>query len=140
MKSKLALAAILSTVTVTGSVLLASVSPVQAFPCPFKSKGAANTTSLTSPNSDSSSGFVAKEKQFKKLAIAGAGIATLGGLFTLGMAIKSRRGKKTEPILADVGQAESFETATFPIVVPQDALTSSTTKEDAPDRELTRIG
>ncbi|MBD0344987.1 MAG: hypothetical protein ICV63_09250 [Coleofasciculus sp. Co-bin14] len=140
MKSKLALAAILSTATVTGTVLLASVSPAQAFPCAFKSKSAGNTTSLTSPTSEGSSGIVAKKTKFKKLAIAGAGIATLGGLFTLGMAIKSRRDQKIEPVLADVGQAESFETSTFPIVVPQDALTSSTSKEEASTQELTRIG
>jgi hypothetical protein len=140
MKSKLALAAILSTATVTGSVLLASVNPAHALPCPFKSKSAANTTSLTSPTSGGSSGLVAKKTKFKKLAIAGAGIAAVGGLFTLGMAIKSRRDQKTEPVLADVGQAELFETSTFPIVVPQDALTSSASKEDASAQELTRIG
>ncbi len=141
MKPKLSLAALLSTATLTGAVWLASASPAGAF-CPLsKFKGASESAS------GQPSSLVSQKLMFKKMAIAGAGIAAVGGLFALSMARKARRGKETEPVVAEVPQeeieapfAKCDREQHFAIDIPPEVLASTTSKEEASEQELTRIG
>ena len=128
------LAALVSS-AVASTVVLASAGLVQAT-CPF-SKLKDISDPVTS-NNPSSSTF--KQQDSNKMGIAGAGIATLAGLFVGGMVLKSRLTRGNESVPAEVSQAElppeaSFETSTFAIVVPPEALTSSKVASEVSEPE-----
>lgn len=83
MKPNLSLAAILSTVAISGGVLLTTTSPSEA--CPFS-----KANGIREVNSANSLSLDAKKLNFGKLAIAGAGIAGVAGLFAAGMSYRAR--------------------------------------------------
>lgn len=132
------LAALVSS-AVASTVVLASAGLVQAT-CPFsKMNGISDTATSNNP---SSSTF--KQHDSNKMGIAGAGIATLAGLFVGGMVLKSRLTRGNESVPAEVPQGElppeaSFETSTFAIVVPPEALTSSKVASEVSEPELTSV-
>lgn len=132
MTQKISMVALLSTVTVTGAVLLAVVNPVEAFPCPFKSKGVSENAT------GESSSLVSQTTKLKKIAIAGAGIATLAGLTAAGVAFKANRLKTTFRVLAN--NSQYCGSATFPISVTEEMITSSTTSQNTNSRDLTSVG
>jgi len=138
MKQKFFLAALVSS-AVASTVVLASAGLVQAT-CPFsKVNGISDTATSNNP---SSSTF--KQLDSNKMGIAGAGIATLAGLFVGSMILKSRLTRGNESISAEIPQAEvppeaPFETSTFTIVVPPEALTSSKVAEEVSEPEPTSV-
>lgn len=95
MKRNVSIASIVSAAAISGGVLLISIAPSQAFGCPFKNKGI-NTSESVSPT------LLSNKLDWTKMAIAGAGIATLGGLFAAGKAYKARLAAKTDTVLAEV--------------------------------------
>lgn len=134
MKPNLSLAAILSTVAISGGILLTTTSPSEA--CAFsKANGIKEVNSANSPSLD------AKKLDFGKLAIAGGGIAALGGLFAAGMSYKARLAAKDGAVAAEVpiehpevpADATSVELLYPPNT--EEVATSSTA-----DKELTRVG
>jgi hypothetical protein len=94
------LAALVSS-AVASTVVLASAGLVQAT-CPFsKMNGISDTATSNNP---SSSTF--KQIDSNKMGIAGAGIATLAGLFVGGIVLKSRLTRGNESISAEVSELE----------------------------------
>ena len=71
-KSKQLFTHLLSTVTVTGSLFLATVNPTQASPCLFGKKGI-----FTNGSGEPSSLVGDTTNLYKKLGVAGVGIATV---------------------------------------------------------------
>ena len=135
MKAHISLAALISTAALTGGVLLASMSPTHASPCPFsKAKGATSLTSVDFPTQFS------KKLGLNPMAIAGAGIATVAGLFAAGIAYKSRYATTADVVLSEVplehpevpSDANSDEFLYPP--TPEEASFSSTA-----DRDLTAV-
>lgn len=97
MKAHISLAALISTAALTGGVLFASMSPTHASPCPFsKAKGATSLTSSDFPS------LFSKKLDLNTMGIAGAGIATVAGLFAAGMAYKSRYATTADVVLSEV--------------------------------------
>ena len=133
MKPNLSLAAILSTVAISGGVLLTTTSPSQA--CAFsKANGIKEVNSGNSPSLD------AKKLDFGKLAIAGGGIAAVGGLFAAGMAYKARLTAK-----ADAMAEVPVEHPEVPADTIAEDLLYAPNKEEvasssAAERDLTRVG
>ena len=124
LKRSLPLTTILSTVALTSVLLL-------AIGCPL---------SKMKNNSGETSNLKSEKLMFKKMAIAGTGVASLAGLFAVGMAWKARRPNKADSVVSNVPLEESFKTSTFRIVVPPEALTSSTAKEGAAEEDLNQVG
>jgi len=135
MKLNLSLTTALSSVTISGGMLLATITYSPAgFSCPFSKANSTNT--VITGNSPTQ---VSKKLDFAKLAIAGAGIATVGGLFAAGMSYKARLSEEANattdetPVLhPEVSADTSFEELLFP---PKVEDISSQPKQD-----LTRIG
>ncbi len=132
MTQKISVVALLSTATVTGAVLLAAVNPVEAFPSPFKSK------SISENATGETSSLVSQTTKLKKMVIAGAGMATLAGLTAAGVAFKANRLKTTFRVLAD--NSQYCGSATFPISVAEEIITSSTTSQKNDSRDFTSVG
>lgn len=79
--------------------------------------------------SNNSPNLTAKQPDFNKMAMIGGAVVTLAGLSVGGMALKTRLSKgasQTEP-----STKESFAPSSFAIVVPPEALDSSSAMEEA---------
>ncbi|MEQ8754260.1 MAG: hypothetical protein RID09_12165 [Coleofasciculus sp. G1-WW12-02] len=133
-KSKLLLTSLLSTVTVTGSLLLTTVSPTQALPCSFGKKGMSPTAS-----GEPSSLVGNKIDLYKKLGIAGVGIAAVAGGFVAVKKLKARQSQPTEATVTDTPLSESFEIYNFAIPVPPEAVAASTPEAEASERDVTSV-
>ncbi|MFB2938129.1 hypothetical protein ACE1B6_23020 [Aerosakkonemataceae cyanobacterium BLCC-F154] len=98
MKLNLPLATALSTVAISSGILLTNIAPSEAvIGCAFgKNKG---TNAVNAANSPS---LIAKKLNFPKLAIAGAGIAAIGGLVAAGISYKSRLANKADATTAEL--------------------------------------
>jgi hypothetical protein len=148
MKKSFSLAAILTAAALTSGVMLASLNPAQASPCPFrKDKGINPTTvggeapSLSSTRLDSDNA----DTNNNNMGIIGAGMAAVAGLFVAGMVYKARRaGQQADTVVAEVPQEESFEATSFPIPIPPEALSASTSEQEnsdsTADKDLTLVG
>lgn len=133
MKRNLSLAAIVSTAAISGSVLLTSIAPAQAFGCPFKNK------SVNTVNSDSSPSptLISKKLDWMaKMAIVGAGIASLGGLFAASMAYKASVAAKKYTAIAEV----SGEHPEVPAELNCEELLYPPTSDSSSNKDLTRVG
>ncbi|HAA26869.1 MAG TPA: hypothetical protein DCE56_03290 [Cyanobacteria bacterium UBA8553] len=124
LKRSLPLTTILSTAALTSVLLL-------AIGCPL---------SKMKNNSGETSNLKSEKMMFKKMAIAGTGVASLAGLLAVGIAAKARRTNKADSVVSNVPLEESFKTSTFRIVVPPEALTSSTAQEDAAEEDFNQVG
>ena len=124
LKRSLPLTTILSTAALTSVLLL-------AIGCPL---------SKMKNNSGETSNLKSEKLMFKKMAIAGTGVASLAGLLAVGIAAKARRTNKADSVVSNVPLEESFKTSTFRIVVPPEALTSSTAQEDAAEEDFNQVG
>lgn len=133
MKLNLPLATALSTVAISSGILLTNIAPSEAIGgCAFgKNKGinAANPSSL-----------IAKKLNFPKLAIAGAGIAAIGGLLAAGISYKSRLANKADATTAEVPVIHPevpFDTNPADLLIAPKVkeVTSTSEKQD-----LTHIG
>jgi hypothetical protein len=79
------------------------------------------------------------------MGIIGAGMAAVAGLFIAGMVYKVRRaGQEVDTVVAEVPQDDSLETTSFPIPIPQEALSDSTSEQKISDstaeKDLTLVG
>lgn len=139
MLSKLSLSTFLSAATLTGAVLISSITP--GFSCPFSNRISPSDSITTSSNpSDFTDNANFNKSELNKLGIVGGSLAALLGLYAGGMALKSRLTKRNESDLAEVpysNQTEAYkELSTFPIIVPAEALVPST-EDEAIDLETT---
>ncbi|MFB2837712.1 hypothetical protein [Floridanema evergladense] len=101
MKLNLSLATALSTAAIGSGILLTNIAPSEAVGgCAFSKFKNTNTADSTNP-----SGLIVNKLNFPKLAIAGAGIAAVAGLFAAGMSYKSRLAKKVDATSADASAA-----------------------------------
>jgi hypothetical protein len=136
MKLNLPLTTALSTVVITSGILLSNISPSEAIGgCAFgKNKG---TNAVTAGNSTS---LIANKLNFPKLAIAGAGIAAVSGLFAAGIAYKSRLANKVDSTTAEASAVHPevpIDTNSADLLfVPQVEEVTSVSEE----KDLTRVG
>ncbi|MFB2882371.1 hypothetical protein [Floridanema aerugineum] len=99
MKLNLPLATALSTVAISSGILLANIAPSEAVGgCAFFKNKGTNAVNADSPNT-----LVANK--LPKLAIAGAGIAAVAGLFAAGMSYKARLANKADATTATTAEA-----------------------------------
>ncbi|HBS71431.1 MAG TPA: hypothetical protein DEP38_26615 [Cyanobacteria bacterium UBA9226] len=132
MTQKLSSVALLSIATVASATLLTGVNSAEAFPSPFKSKGILdNATGETSS-------LVSQKTKWQKMGIATASIATLAGLTAAGVAFKANRIKASFRVFAH--NPQYCGSATFPVSVSPEILTSSVTSQKADARDLTSVG
>jgi hypothetical protein len=131
MKLKSSLMALVSASALAGaSTILLFPSEAQA--CFLDQlKGDANASA---PNN--SPNLTVKQPDFNKIAIIGGSIVTLAGLSVGGMALKTRLSQGAKSVATDVPQTEpstkaSFARSSFAIIVPPEALTSSSAMEEA---------
>lgn len=124
MKLKSSLIALVSASALAGvSTVLFSSSAQACFLEKFK-EGFNPSGSNNSPN------LTVKQPDLNKIAIIGGTIATLAGLSVGGMALKTRLSQSAKSVATDVPQAEPFTKSNFTIVVPPEALTSSSAIEE----------
>jgi hypothetical protein len=124
MKLKSSLIALVSASALAGvSTVLFSSSAQACFLEKFK-----DGFNASGPND--SPNLTVKQPDFNKLAIIGGTIATLAGLSVGGMALKTRLSQGAKSVATDVTEAESFTKANFAIVVPPEALISSSSMEE----------
>lgn len=121
MVSKISLPGLLSTSVLTGTVLLATMTPSSA--CPFSQKsGLLKGTESSSPSTPTNSAVSFNQPDMYKLGIAG--LAAILGLGGGGMILKAKLAKRDQ-ILADRSEIErTVEYPVFPIEVPAEALRS----------------
>lgn len=101
MKLNLPLTTALSTVAISSGILLSNIAPSEAVGgCAFSKFKGTNAVNATNPSS-----LIANKLNFPKLAIAGAGIAAVAGLFAAGMSYKSRLANKAD---ATTGEASAL--------------------------------
>jgi hypothetical protein len=79
------------------------------------------------------------------MGIIGAGMAAVAGLFVAGMVYKVRRAdQEVDTVVAEVPQDDSLETTSFPIPIPPEALSDSTSEQKISDstaeKDLTLVG
>lgn len=122
MTSKRPLAALMATAAITSFVALPSTAATTG--CLLgKSKGLLGASAETSP-----SGLTIHQPTSpNKMGIIGAGAVAIAGLFAGGMALKARLSKpataaEPESLEQSPSAEEFFQTATFPIPVPTDAV------------------
>ncbi|MEQ8463437.1 hypothetical protein [Coleofasciculus sp. E1-EBD-02] len=133
-KSKLLLTSLLSTVTVTGSLFLATISPTQALPCGFGKKGISQNASGESPS------LVGDKINFyKKFGIAGVGIAAVAGGLVAVKKFKADHNQPTEAIITETPSSEVFEPYNLAIPVPPEALAASTPEAEESEQDLTSV-
>jgi len=133
-KSKQLFTRLLSTATVTGSLFLATVNPTQAFPCSSVKKGIS-----TNAAGDSPSLVGDKTNIYKKLGIAGVGIAAVAGGAVAVKKIKARQNQPTETLITETPSPEVYETDNFAIPVPPEALRVSTPEAEESEPDLTSV-
>lgn len=101
MKLYLPLATALSTVAISSGILLTNIAPSEAVGgCAFFKNKGTNAVNADNPNT-----LVANKLNFPKLAIAGAGIAAVAGLFAAGMSYKARLANKGDATTATTAEA-----------------------------------
>ncbi len=132
MISKLSFSAALST-AVVGTVLLASIA--SASPCSYGKSWSNPADSVSnSPSGLTDNQLDSSKFDFNKLGMVGAGFAALLGLYAGSTVLKARLAKRQAPELAEVPQAEAetyAELPTFPILVPAEALDSTSEDEES---------
>lgn len=146
-KKPFALAAILTAATLSGSVFLASMNPAQAGPCPFRrDKGSTpSTVGGDAPTLSSTQLDDSRDTNNNNMGIIGAGMAAVAGLFIAGMVYKVRRaGQEVDTVVAELPQEDSLETTSFPIPIPPEAVSDSTSEQEISDstakKNLTLVG
>ncbi|MGA9381063.1 MAG: hypothetical protein WBV73_20045 [Phormidium sp.] len=138
MKLNLPLATALSTVAISIGILLTSIAPSEAIGgCIFgKNKG---TNAVNAANSNS---LIANKLDFPKLAIAGTGIAAIGGLLAAGISYKSRLANKAKTD-ATTGEASAVHPEVPIDTNSADLLFAPKVEEVASaseEKDLTRVG
>ncbi|HEY9295765.1 MAG TPA: hypothetical protein VIQ31_05225 [Phormidium sp.] len=136
MKLNLPLATALSTIAISSGILLTNIAPSEAIGgCLYnKAKG---TNAVTAGNSPS---LIANKLNFPKLAIAGAGIAAVSGLFAAGIAYKSRLVNKANAI---TGEASAVHPEVSADTNSADLLFAPKIEEvvsASEEKDLTRVG
>ena len=136
MKLNLPLATALSTMAISSGILLSNIAPAEAFlGCGYnKAKG---TNAVNSANSTS---LIANKLNFPKLAIAGAGIAAVAGLFAAGISYKSRLANQAD---ATTGEASALHPEVPIDTNSADLLFAPQVEEVASaseEKDLTRVG
>lgn len=146
-KKPFALAAIVTAATLSGGVFLASMNPAQAGPCPFRRDNGSTPSTIggDAPTLSSTELDDSTDTNNNTMGIIGAGMAAVAGLFIAGMVYKVRRaGQEVDTVVAEVPQENSLETTSFPIPIPPEALSDSTSEQEISDstvkKNLTLVG